>query len=141
MRRTFAIGVTLLVGLVVASPTGAATPTERKLQRQLAAVQKQVKTLQRQVKTLQRQVDSAGRVAVGAVAYTVCSTAVTVDAFQGTWSTMNAFAGRALFPATAPQLSDQIGNRGACEGYRVTRAPTAVPPGITVFDSLLKIFR
>jgi hypothetical protein len=141
MRRMLAIGVALLAGFALASPSGAATPTERKLQRQLTAMQKQVKTLQRQVKTLQKDVDTAGGVALGAIAYAVCSTAVTVDAFQGTWSTMNGYVGRALFPATAPQLSDQIGSRGACAGYRIARAPTAVPPGITVFDSLLKVFR
>ena len=58
MRRILAVGVLLAVGAVLAAPAFAAkpTPTEKKLQAQVAALQKQVPVMQTQVKKLQTQV-------------------------------------------------------------------------------------
>ncbi len=132
MRRTFAIGVVLLAGLVLTAPASAATPTERKLQRQVTTLQKQVKKLQRDVKQLQGVVG-------GALAIQICSTAITADTLHSTWAAINA---REALQGQPPIFATEspVNDAGACAAAKVTRAPTANPPNLTPFKALLSIF-
>ncbi len=132
MRRTFAIGVVLLAGLALSAPASAATPTERKLQRQVTALQKQVKKLQTDMRRLQGVVG-------GALAIQVCSTDITADAMHSTWSAINLReAAQGQPPVFASESA--VNDAGACAAAKVTRAPTANPPNLTPFKALLSIF-
>ena len=132
MRRTFAIGVVLLAGLALTAPASAATPTEKRLQKQVTALQKQVKKLQRDMRQLQSVVG-------GALAIQVCSTAVTADAMHSTWAAINAREGAQGQPPVFATES-AVNDAGACAAAKVTRAPTANPPNLTPFKALLSIF-
>ncbi len=132
MRRTFAIGVVLLAGLVLTAPASAATPTEKRLQKQVTALQKQVKKLQKDVTQLRGIVG-------GALAIQVCSTAITADALQSTWAAVNA---REASQARPPVFTTEsaVNDAGACTAAKVTRAPTANQPNLNPFKALLSIF-
>ena len=130
MRGTLVVAVVLLTSLVLTAPAGAAAPTpaEKKLQGQVAALQKQVKALQKTVKTLTQATNFA-------IGLNICSTALTADAFQATWTAINTHEAVTLFPAES-QVNDLV----ACTDAKVTRAPTANPPNLTPFKALLSIF-
>jgi hypothetical protein len=134
MKR-LALIVLVVTGLLAsAAPAPAATPTNKQLARQ-------IKTLQKQVKALQTQVRTAQSIAAAAVTYSVCGVAVTADAFQGTWATIDDVSNRASAPRTiyGPQVA--VNDFTACGAFRVTRAPAQVPPNVSVFSALLAIFR
>ena len=134
MKRLALIALLVTALLVSAAPAPAATPTNRQLSRQ-------IKLLQRQVKALQAQVRTAQSIAVGAIVYSVCGLAVTADAFQGTWATIDDVSNRTTAPRTmyGPQLP--VNDYTACSAFRITRAPTQVPPNTSVFNAMLAIFR
>jgi hypothetical protein len=117
------------IALVLAPQAQPAAPTNAQLARQIKVLQKQVKTLQKQVKTV-RLVAAAGLV------YSGCSTAVTADAFQGTWTVIDQVAGRPIFGPQVPVDDFQL-----CSVLEIQRSPTQVPPNSTVFNSLLSLFR
>ena len=98
----------------------------------MTTLQRQVTALQRQVRTLRTQTNELREFAGAIVAVNACVLAITADAVQGTWTTVNQSEGRTLFPA-AQTLND----RGACSALRVQRQPTLVPPVISPFSSLL----
>ncbi len=79
----------VVAATALAAPASAATPTERKLNKQVKTLQSQVKKMQKQVKTLQTQMREVQSVAAGALIYSACLTASTADAFQGTWETID----------------------------------------------------
>jgi endonuclease/exonuclease/phosphatase (EEP) superfamily protein YafD len=125
----------LVAATTLAAPASAATPTERRLARQ-------VKTLQKQVKALQRQVRNVQSIAAGAIVYGACVTAATADAFQATWETIDKDAVRDAQPEFfAPQtpIADPL---NSCQRLEVQRqANPAATPTTDVFAALLNIFR
>jgi endonuclease/exonuclease/phosphatase (EEP) superfamily protein YafD len=125
----------LVAATTLAAPASAATPTERRLARQ-------VKTLQKQVKALQRQVRSVQSIAAGAIVYGACVTAATADAFQATWETIDKDAVRDVQPEFfGPQtpIADPL---NSCQRLEVQRqANPAATPTTDVFAALLNIFR
>jgi endonuclease/exonuclease/phosphatase (EEP) superfamily protein YafD len=128
MKRVLVIALIALVALAVAAPAPAASPTLKSLARQITALQKQVKTLK-------KQVTEARAVAATALVYGACSTAVTADAFQGTWTFLEQ-----KYPASfGPQTP--VNDYQTCQPLRITRAPAQVPPNTSVFNSLLALFR
>lgn len=131
MKRVFVIALISLVALAVAAPAPAAGPTVKSLARQIKALQKDVKTLKAQVTT-------ARQIAASALVYGACSTAVTADAIQGTWTTLDA----KLTPTYGPIFGAQtpVNDFQTCQPLQITRAPTANPPNAGVFSSLLALF-
>lgn len=125
----------LLAATLLAAPASAATPTERRLARQ-------VKTLQKQVKTLQRQMRNTQAIAAGAIVYSACLTAATADAFEGTWETIDKDSVRDAQPEFfQPQtpIADPI---NSCQRLEVQRqANPQAEPTTSVFAALLNIFR
>jgi hypothetical protein len=125
----------ILAATALAAPSSAATPTERRLA-------KQVRTLQKQVKTLQRQMRNVQSIAAGAVVYSACVTAATSDAFQATWETMDKDAVRTAQPEFfAPQtpVADPL---NSCQRLEIQRQPNPqATPTTNVFAALLNIFR
>lgn len=128
MRRVLVIALISLLALSVASPAPAAGPTVKSLA-------KQIKALQKEVKTLKTQVTTARAIAATALVYSGCSTAVTADAIQGTWTALDAKLG----PTFGPQTP--VSDFQNCQSLRITRAPTQQPPNAGVFNSLLALFR
>jgi type II secretory pathway pseudopilin PulG len=133
--KRLALIALLVAGLLVsAAPAPAATPTNRQLARQ-------IKTLQKQVKQLQAQVRTARLLAIGGIVYSVCGLAVTADAFQGTWATIDDVSNRASAPRTIYGPQQPVNDYTACSGYQITRAPAQVPPNTAVFSAMTAIFR
>jgi hypothetical protein len=134
MKR-IALIVLVVTGLLVsAAPAPAATPTNSQLARQ-------IKTLQKQVKALQAQVRTARALAAGAAIYSACGLAVTADAFQGTWATIDDVSNRAPPARTIYGPQQPVNDYTACSVFQITRAPAQVPPNVSVFSALLAIFR
>jgi len=122
MKRSLAIAIVVMLGFVAASPAaGARGPTLRSLQAQIT-------TLKKQVKTLKKRVARSENLAIGAIVYDGCGLAVTADALQNTWTTLNP----AVFGPQTP-----VNDYTTCQAFRVVRARTQVPPTTSVFQSLL----
>jgi hypothetical protein len=128
MKRVCVTALIALVALAVAAPAPAAGPTLKSLARQ-------VKALQKEVKTLKKQVADARAIGATALVYGACSTAVTVDALQGTWTYLDQKHATGFGPQT-PVTDYQM-----CQTLRITRAPAQAPPNTSVFTSLLALFR
>jgi hypothetical protein len=138
----------LLVAATATAPVSAATPSERRLARQVSTLQKQMRTLRNQVRVLQQQMTLRRRsnlstFAGGAYVVAACVTAATADAFQGTWETLDRHAahnahGPDMFPAQAP-VADPL---NSCQQLEVQRQPNpAATPSTNVFAALLNFFR
>jgi hypothetical protein len=142
MRTALASALVALVGAAaLAAPAAAATPTEKRLARQIKTMQRQIRVLQGQVRTLRRDVNEAEGVAAGALVFSVCSTVATADAFQGTWETIDRHAahnahGPDQYPAQTA-IADPV---NSCSLLELQRQPNVVPPTTNVFASLLNIF-
>jgi hypothetical protein len=138
--------VTALVALfavgAMAAPASSATPTERKLSRQIKTMQRQVKVLQGQVRTMRRQITTAQNIAVGGVLFTACSTAATADAFQGTWETIDEVRAGVSLPDRYGAPTPVADPLNSCQELEVQRQPpTTLPPTTSVFAALLNLFR
>lgn len=133
--------VALAVAGVLAAPAAAATPTERKLTRQIKTMQRQVKVLQAQVKKLRTDMRDVQGVAASALVFSACSTAATADAFQGTWETIDAINPKVSEPDKYPVPTPIADPLNSCQLLEVQRQPGAVPPTTNVFAALLNIFR
>lgn len=133
MRQALAIVAVAALGLVASAPAGAATtkgPTLRSLQAQITTLKKQVKTLQKKVKDNES-------LTLGTLAYSGCSFAVTADAFQGTWTALDARLGAPpLFGTQTP-----VDDFGVCQAFSIVRAKNQNPPTVGVFQALLNIFK
>lgn len=132
MKRAIVIALISLFPLAAAAPasaTSTATPTTRQLARQIKALQKEVKTLRTQV----RQARAFGLLGV---AYGVCLTGATADAFQGTWAVLDQKPG-----ATPVGPQTPINDFQACQALQIRRAPGTVPPNVSVFSSLTALFQ
>jgi hypothetical protein len=127
MKRVLLIALISLVAVAVVVPAPASGQTIKSLARQ-------VKALQKEVKTLKAQVTQARAVASTALIYSACSTAVTVDALQGTWTFLDQKHATGFGPQTP------VNDYRTCQPLRITRAPTQVPPNTSVFNSLLALF-
>jgi hypothetical protein len=132
----------IVAATALAAPASAATPTERKLNKQVKTLQAQVKKMQKQVKTLQTQMKEVQSIAAGALIYSACLTASTADAFQGTWESIDKVgAGLSVpqdqYPAQAA-IADPL---NSCQRLEIQRAPNIVPPTTNVFAALLNVFR
>jgi uncharacterized protein YlxW (UPF0749 family) len=137
MRRTLAAAAVLVAALVLAAPAFAAapTPTEKKLQAQVSALQKQIPAMQKQIKTLQTQVKTLTNVLNASIDYSICSNAVTADALQQTWATLNISSTGAIFGAAESAVNDT----GSCQAWKLTRAASGVP-NLSVFKALLALW-
>jgi hypothetical protein len=128
MKRAVAAGVLVAI-LTFAGTAGVAlgaTPTERRLQRQVTKLQKDIAALKKK-NTEQDQLMNA------LAAVTFCNTALAADAFQSTWTVLDGKAGGT--PVGAQQA---VNDAGACQALSVARSP-AVPPSLAPFHSLLRI--
>ena len=141
MRTAFLVALAAIVAATtLAAPASAATPTERRLAKQVKTLQKQVSLLQRQMRA--QRPSTILSVASSALIYGACLTAATADAFQGTWETIDGAGAKFAPPfdqyGTQTALADPL---NSCQRLEVQRQPNVVPPTTDVFASLLNIFR
>jgi hypothetical protein len=125
MKRAIVAGA-VIASLALAGPASAATPTERKLQRE-------VNTLKREVATLKRQMRETQQVAAAGIVLSACVAAVSADAFQSTWTVLDQKAGG---PVVGPQQT--VNDAGTCTALEVARSQ-AVPPTLAPFHSVLRL--
>src|SRR5436190_18725858 len=150
MKPVALLAVVLAVGVATysaaawsAAPT---SPTEKQLLKQVKTLQSQVKTLQKSDKRQNTAIGQiAGFAALGAE-YSICSTALTADAVQGTWEIVDQIAaatqaGKNYFGTQTP-VSDSLPGltTPVCQDLKVTRSQ-ALPPTAGQFDTLISVFR
>jgi hypothetical protein len=126
-RRAIVAGV-VVASLALAGPAGAATPTEKRLT-------KQVTTLQKDVRALKKQVAELNLLTQGLAVLTFCNAAITADAFQGTWTVLDQKAGGT---AVGPQQA--VNDAGACNIFSIPRSG-ASPPNLEPFHAFMRILQ
>lgn len=120
-----------------AAPSAERVSQSTSLTRRVAVLEKKVKTLQKQATVTQS--------VVGALTFWgACSAVTTADALQGTWQTIDELsaatqAGKTYFGPQTP-VDDTVAGAHACNVARVGRSHL-VPPNITWFNYLLRVFR
>jgi hypothetical protein len=132
MRQVLAIAAVAAVGVLLAAPPAGATATKGPTLKSLAA---QIKALQKQVTTLKKRATADEAIISATLAYSVCSTAVTADVIQDTFTSFDARQG-AYFGAQTP-----VNDYSACQGFQIVRAHNQSPPNTNVMRALLDIFK
>lgn len=135
MRKALAIAAVASLAIVPAAGAAGSKkgPTLRSLQAQITSLKKQVNTLKKRT-TL------AENIAVVALAYGGCSTAVTADTFQDTYTGLNGyFTGHSLPAYFGAQSA--LNDYGACQALEITRAHNQNPPTTAVLAALLDLFK
>jgi hypothetical protein len=132
MRQVLTIGALAAVVLLVASPAGAGSakgPT-------LKSLQAQIRSLQKQVTTLKKKAALDESVIGLTLEYAVCSTAVTADTFQDTFTGLDAHFPPPYFGAQTP-----VNDYKTCSDFEVVRAHNQSPPNTNILRALLDIFK
>jgi hypothetical protein len=141
MKRVLLFGVVLVVALyaTVAWAATPATPTEKKLLKDVAS-------LKAQVKTLKKTVNDTRDLALAVAAIGACNVAITADGLQGTWQEIDQLsaatqAGKTYFGPQTP-VNDAIGNTNThwCGLVSVNRSQ-ALPPTVAQFSALLALYQ
>ena len=122
MRQVLAIAAIAAVVLLVASPAGAGA-TKGPTLKSLAA---QVKSLQKQVTTLKKRAANDESVVGLTLEYAVCSTAVTADAFQDTFTGLDGYFAAHSLPAYFGAQS-AVNDYKACSGLPGRAGPQPEP--------------
>jgi uncharacterized protein (DUF1501 family) len=125
------LAVTVIVGLAVPAATAATSPA--KLSAQVKSLQKQVTALKKQVKKVNTALGQTESVAIVALLYGGCNTAVTADALQG--GNPTAFGNAPVSDYNACSLLQQA--------TRITPTIVRQPnvPTVNVFQELLNVFK
>jgi hypothetical protein len=133
MIRALATGILVAALALAAAPAAFAakpTATEKRLIKQVAALQKDVKALK-------KQVTDAREAAIAGIALGFCNTAITADAFQGTWNVIDQLAqpqGKTFF---GPQVL--VNDFNVCQqGLNISRSQR-IPPTTTPFAQVLAL--
>ena len=132
MRQVLALATLAAVALLLTASPAAARSTKGPTLKSLAA---QIKGLQKQVTTLKKRVTTDETIINATLGYSVCSTAVTADVFQDTFTSFDARQG-VYFGAQTP-----VNDYSACSGFQIVRAHNQSPPNTNVMRALLDIFK
>jgi len=135
MRRALPALFAIALALALSVPATAATPSAAKMAGQIRVLQKQVKTLQTSLKKTNKTLLQTEAVAVIALLYGGCNSAVTADALAG--------AGIAGYAAPPNPVNDY---QSCSDLQKFTNASPAIvrQPGtatVNVFQELLGIFK
>jgi hypothetical protein len=133
MRHVLAFAAAAAVAVLLAAPPAGATSTKGPTLKSLAA---QVKALQKQVTTLKKRAATDESIISATLGYNVCSTAVTADVIQDTFTALDAKFPPAYFGAQTP-----VNDYSACQGFQIVRAHNQSPPNTNVMRALLDIFK
>jgi hypothetical protein len=135
MRRALPALFALALALALSVPATAATPSPARMAAQIRVLQKQVKTLQTSLKKTNKTLLQTEAVAVIALLYGGCNSAVTADALAG--------SGIAGYAAPPNPVNDY---QSCSDLQKFTNASPAIvrQPGtatVNVFQELLGIFK
>jgi hypothetical protein len=140
MKRVLLLGVVLAVALyaTVAWAATPPTPTEKKLQKDVA-------TLKAQVKTLKKSVSNVRDIALVVAVTGACNTAITADGLQGTWQEIDQLsaamqAGKTYFGPQTP-VSDAVGTTNHWCALASVNRSQALPPTVAQFNALLALYQ
>jgi hypothetical protein len=136
MRQVLTIGAVAAVVLLVASPAGAGSakaPTLKSLQAQIKSLQKQVTTLKK------KEALNEGVIGL-TLEYAVCSTAVTADTFQDTFTGLDSYFTARSQP-TYFGAQTAVNDYKACSDFEIVRAHNQSPPNTSILRALLDIFK
>ncbi|MFL5920536.1 MAG: hypothetical protein ACJ75Q_01265 [Gaiellaceae bacterium] len=134
MRKALAIAAVASLAAVPAAGAGSTkAPTLRSLQAQITSLQKQVKALKKKTALAQD-------IAVVSLAYGACSTAVTADTLQDTYTGLNGYFGAHALPAYFGAQT-AVNDFQACSALEVVRAHNQNPPTTSVLAALLDLFK
>jgi hypothetical protein len=133
MRQVLALATVAAVAALLATSPAGASSTKGPTLKSLAA---QIKGLQKQVTTLKKRVSTDEDIISATLGYTVCSTAVTSDVFQDTFTALDAKVPPAYFGPQTP-----VNDYQACAGFKIVRAHNQSPPNTNVLRALLDIFK
>jgi hypothetical protein len=132
MRKALAVAAVASLAIVPAAGAGATKgPTLRSLQKQVTALQKQVKALKKKAQL-------AEDIAIVSLAYAACTTAVTSDTFQDTFTGVE---GHFTHTGTYFGTQTAVNDYGACQALEVVRAHNQNPPTTSVLAALLDLFK
>ena len=146
-----AILIALAAGLA-GQAQAAASPEQRiaALERQVArigALQKRATALERRVKKLEaeaKEVNGAmlafALITVVSLQYTQCLTAVTADAFTGTWNVVDQIAAATQAGKVYVGPQPVVADSDACTDLKITRQQT-VPPSVAPFSALTALIQ
>lgn len=144
MKRAIVAGA-VVASLALAGPASAATPTERKLQREVNTLKKDVAALKTQVRQLRNGFGTGDERNLGVVglnqvlnftlALEFCSAALSADAFQATWTVLDQKPGG---PTVGPQQA--VNDGGACDALEIARSG-ASPPNLTPFHAFFRVLQ
>lgn len=135
MRQVLTIGAVAAIVLLVASPASAGStkgPT-------LKSLQAQIKSLQKQVTTLKKKEALAESVIGLTLEYAVCSTAVTADTFQDSFTGLDGYFTARSQP-TYFGAQTAVNDYKACTAFEIVRAHNQSPPNTNILRALLDIF-
>jgi hypothetical protein len=136
MKQVLALATVAAVAMLLAASPAGAAQTKGPTLKSLAA---QIKGLQKQVTTLKKRVVSDEDIISATLAYSVCSTAVTADVFQDTFTALDAQLTTVPDPYFGPQTA--VNDYQACQGFQIVRAHNQSPPTTNVLRALLDIFK
>jgi hypothetical protein len=131
MRRAIAAVSTIALVLALAVPAATAAPSPAKLAAQIRTLQKQVKTLKKQVKKMNTTLGQTETIAIVALLYGACNTAVTADALQGGTPT--------TYGTTPVADYNTCSDLSRATGTTIARAPNQ--GNVNVFQQMLNIFK
>ena len=132
MRKALAFAAVASLAIV---PAAGASPNKGPT---LRSLQTQVKSLQKQVTKLKKQTTLAENVAVAALAFGACSTAVTSDTFQDTFTGIE---GHFQHTGTYFGAQTPVSDYQSCSALQIVRAHNQSPPNTNVMRALLDIFK
>jgi hypothetical protein len=115
--------------LLFAGVASAATPTQR-----ISALEKKLKTLTTTVTKQQKTIKTLTQVLDATLAVEVCISAITADAFQSTWTTIDQAGGTNLF---GPQQT--ITDKNLCSALEITRQGIRNPPTPAAFSAVVSL--
>src|SRR5215475_6192153 len=117
MKQVLALATVAAVALLVAVSPAGATQSKGPTLKSLAA---QVKALNTQVTKLKKRVTTDEAFMSATLAYSVCSTAVTADVIQDTFTGLDAghLNGGAAYFGTQTPVNDYT----SCSGFNIVRA-------------------
>ena len=133
MKQVLALAAVASVALLLAASPAGATPNKGPTLKSLAA---QIKALQKQVTTLKKRAATDEDIISATLGYTVCSTAVTADVIQDTFTGLDTKLSAPYFGAQTP-----VNDYQACQGFQIVRAHNQSPPTTNVMRALLDIFK
>ena len=140
MRRAVTLAAVALALLVPAAAL-AAPPTNAQLDARIKALEKKSAAQAKTITALKKQVDDATGLGASALVFGICGLAITADAVQGVFWTIDQIGPNTPNVAKAffgPQVP--ISDAGACEALKVVRTQ-AVPPTTAAFSALFSLLR